>query len=168
MINKDKVYFGGESNVENRYIAPTLMSNVTFEDKIMSEEIFGPVLPVIGYTELDPVIAAIKARPKPLSLYLFTNDKQTKEKILREISFGGGCVNDALMHISNGSLPFGGVGESGMGRYHGEAGFSTFSHYKGVLEKPTWVEPNIKYHPHTSLKLKLLKLVAGLWGKKIS
>jgi aldehyde dehydrogenase (NAD+) len=101
--------------LESRHIAPTLMSNVTFEDRIMSEEIFGPVLPVISYTELDSVIAAIKERPKPLSLYLFTKDNQTKEKIFREISFGGGCVNDAVMHFPNDSLPFGGVGESGLG-----------------------------------------------------
>jgi aldehyde dehydrogenase (NAD+) len=93
--------------LESRHIAPTLMSNVTFEDRIMSEEIFGPVLPVISYTELDPVIAAIKEWPKPLSLYLFTKDNQTKEKIFREISFGGGCVNDAVMHFSNDNLPFG-------------------------------------------------------------
>ena len=123
LIDQEKVYFGGQSNLESRYIAPTLMSNVTFEDKIMSEEIFGPILPVISYTELDPVIATIKERPNPLSLYLFTKNEQTKKKILREISFGGGCVNDAVMHFSNDSLPFGGVGESGMGNYHGEAGF---------------------------------------------
>jgi aldehyde dehydrogenase (NAD+) len=162
LIDNNKVYFGGESNLESRHIAPTLMSNVTFEDRIMSEEIFGPVLPVISYTELDPVIAAIKERPKPLSLYLFTKDKQTKEKIFREISFGGGCVNDAVMHFSNDSLPFGGVGESGLGHYHGKAGFTTFSHYKSILDKPTWMEPNLKYYPSTWLKRKLLKLVAGV------
>jgi aldehyde dehydrogenase (NAD+) len=161
LIDKDKVYFGGESNLESRHIAPTLMSNVKFEDRIMSEEIFGPVLPVINYRELEPVIAAIKERPKPLSLYLFTKDKQTKEKILREISFGGGCINDAVMHFSNDNLPFGGVGESGIGHYHGEAGFKTFSHYKSILEKPTWMEPNLKYYPRTWLKRALLKLVAG-------
>jgi aldehyde dehydrogenase (NAD+) len=162
LIDKDKVYFGGESNLESRHIAPTLMSNVTFEDRIMSEEIFGPILPVISYTELDPVIAAIKERPKPLALYLFTKDQQTKEKILREISFGGGCVNDAVMHFSNDSLPFGGVGESGIGNYHGEAGFRTFSHHKSILDKPTWMEPNLKYSPHNWLKRKLLKWVARL------
>jgi aldehyde dehydrogenase (NAD+) len=161
LIDQEKVYFGGQSNLESRYIAPTLMSDVTFEDKIMSEEIFGPILPVISYTELDPVIATIKERPKPLSLYLFTKNEQTKKKILREISFGGGCVNDAVMHFSNDSLPFGGVGESGMGNYHGEAGFRTFSHYKSILEKPTWIEPNLKYYPRPWLKRTLLKLVVA-------
>lgn len=161
MIDPAKVYYAGDATADNRTIPPTVMANVDFEDKIMSEEIFGPVLPVIAFTDVDEPIVKIKERPKPLSLYLFTKSGETKEKILREISFGGGCVNDALMHISNGNLPFGGVGGSGVGRYHGEAGFSTFSHYKSVLDKPSWFEPGIKYYPHTSLKLKLLKWLAG-------
>jgi aldehyde dehydrogenase (NAD+) len=127
----------------------------------MSEEIFGPVLPVIRYTDLDRAIAEIKARPKPLSLYLFTKDSVIREKVLREVSFGGGCVNDAIMHISNGHLPFGGVGGSGMGRYHGEAGFQAFSHYKSILDKPTWFEAGVKYFPHTPRKLRLLRRLAG-------
>jgi len=161
LIDKAKVVLGGEHSLRERFIAPTLMTGVEFTDRIMSEEIFGPVLPVLRYTNLDAAIAEIKARPKPLSLYLFTNDPRIKEKVLREVSFGGGCVNDSIMHISNGNLPFGGVGGSGMGRYHGEAGFHAFSHYKSILDKPVWFEPSVKYFPHTSLKLRLLRWLAG-------
>ena len=161
LIDQAKVVLGGDSSLTERYIAPTLMTGVEFSDRIMSEEIFGPVLPVLRYSDLDAAIAQIKLRPKPLSLYVFTNDRETREKILREVSFGGGCVNDAIMHLANGNLPFGGVGASGMGRYHGEAGFQGFSHYKSVLDKPVWFEPSVKYFPHTSLKLKLLRWLAG-------
>ncbi len=161
LIDQAKVVLGGDSSLTERYIAPTLMTGVEFSDRIMSEEIFGPVLPVLRYSDLDAAIAQIKLRPKPLSLYLFTNDRDTREKILREVSFGGGCVNDAIMHLANGNLPFGGVGASGMGRYHGEAGFQGFSHYKSVLDKPVWFEPSVKYFPHTSLKLRLLRWLAG-------
>ncbi len=150
LIDQAKVVLGGDSSLTERYIAPTLMTGVEFSDRIMSEEIF-----------LDAAIAQIKLRPKPLSLYVFTNDRETREKILREVSFGGGCVNDAIMHLANGNLPFGGVGASGMGRYHGEAGFKGFSHYKSVLDKPVWFEPSVKYFPHTSLKLRLLRWLAG-------
>lgn len=160
LIDPAKVVLGGGHSIRDRYIAPTLMAGVQFTDKIMSEEIFGPVLPILCYTDLDAAIAEIKARPKPLSLYLFTNDRRTKEKVLREVSFGGGCVNDAIMHISNGRLPFGGVGASGHGRYHGEAGFNAFSHHKSILEKPNWFEPSMKYFPHTPMKLKLLRWFA--------
>ena len=161
LIDPAKVSMGGEHSIADRYIEPTLMTGVEFTDKIMSEEIFGPILPVLRYTDLDTAISEIKSRPKPLSLYLFTNDRAVKEKVLREISFGGGCVNDAIMHISNGHLPFGGVGASGMGRYHGEAGFQAFSHYKSVLDKPGWFEPTVKYFPHTHFKLKLIRWFAG-------
>lgn len=161
LIDKAKVLLGGEHNLAERYIAPTLMSGVEFSDRIMSEEIFGPVLPVLRYTNLDAAIAEIKARPKPLSLYLFTHDRRVKEKVLHEVSFGGGCVNDAIMHIANGHLPFGGVGASGMGRYHGEAGFQAFSHLKSILDKPVWFEPSVKYFPHTPLKLRMLRWLAG-------
>jgi aldehyde dehydrogenase (NAD+) len=161
LIDQTKVYYGGEHNIKERYIAPTLLSGIGFSDKIMEEEIFGPVLPVIGYTDIETVIKEIKTRPKPLSLYFFTRNRSAEKKVLRELSFGGGCVNDAVMHIANGDLPFGGVGESGLGRYHGEAGFGAFSHYKSILRKPYWLETNLKYSPHTPLKLKLLKWISG-------
>lgn len=161
LIDPAKVAMGGGHRIEDRYIEPTLMTGVEWTDKIMAEEIFGPVLPILRYSDLDVAIAEIKSRPKPLSLYLFTGDRTTREKVLREVSFGGGCVNDAIMHISNGHLPFGGVGASGMGHYHGEAGFLAFSHQKSILAKPVWFEPQMKYHPHTPLKLKLLRWLAG-------
>lgn len=161
LIDPAKVVLGGEVDIPARTIAPTVMADVRFGDKVMSEEIFGPVLPVIRYTDLDAAIAEIKSRSKPLALYLFTRDAAVREKVLREVSFGGGCVNDAVMHIANGRLPFGGVGESGLGSYHGEAGFRTFSHYKSILDKPTWFEPSLKYFPHTPRKLALLRWLVG-------
>ncbi|TLP81755.1 aldehyde dehydrogenase [Maribacter sp. ACAM166] len=154
LLDTDKIYYGGDYNLENRYIAPTLMTEISFEDEIMEEEIFGPILPIIEYDDLDNVISQIKTRPKPLACYVFSNDKPTTNKILREISFGGGAVNDALMHFSNNNLPFGGVGQSGMGAYHGKFGFRTFSHYKSILDKPTGFELNLKYSPHTKSKEK--------------
>lgn len=154
LLDKDKIYYGGDYDLENRYIAPTLMTEISFDDKIMEEEIFGPILPIIEYENLDEVIAQIKARPKPLACYVFSNDKPITNKILNEISFGGGAVNDALMHFSNTNLPFGGVGESGINSYHGKFGFRTFSHYKSILDKPTVFELELKYSPHTKSKEK--------------
>ena len=130
------------------------MTEISFDDEIMEEEIFGPILAVIEYDDLDDMIAQIKARPKPLACYVFSNDKTITNKILSQISFGGGAVNDALMHISNNNLPFGGVGESGIGSYRGKFGFRTFTHYKSILDKPTGFELNLKYSPHTKSKAK--------------
>ncbi len=162
MIPAEKVYLGGNYEPGSRYFAPTLLTDITFEDKVMEEEIFGPILPVISYTHLDEAIAQVKKGAKPLSCYVYTLDKATKEKILSEISFGGGCVNDSVMHITNSHLPFGGVGDSGIGAYHGLSGFKAFTHYKSILEKPTWLEPNLKYGPRTKSKLNLIKLILGL------
>jgi aldehyde dehydrogenase (NAD+) len=157
LIDTDKVCFGGKYNLENRTIEPTILDNITFEDTIMQEEVFGPILPILTYDNLDEMIAQVKSGQKPLSCYVFTKNKTIKNKILSEISFGGGCVNDAMIHISNSNLGFGGVGESGMGSYHGEEGFRAFSHYKSMLHKSTIFEPNIKYFPHTKGKLNILK-----------
>jgi len=161
LIDPDKVFVGGQYDLEKRFIEPTVMTDVTWEDKVMQEEIFGPVLPILTYDNLDCVIAAIKEHPKPLALYLFTKDETIKEKVLSEVSFGGGCVNEALMHISNGDLPFGGVGDSGIGNYHGEAGFKAFSHYKSILDKELVADPDVKYSPHTEEKLAMLKSVVA-------
>jgi aldehyde dehydrogenase (NAD+) len=162
LIDPSKVILGGKHDVASRFIEPTVMAGVTWEDAVMQEELFGPVLPVIAYDSLDELIALIKARAKPLSLYLFTESEATKKKVLGEVSFGGGCVNDAVMHITNGALPFGGVGDSGMGNYHGIAGFRAFSHYKSVLDRDAVADPDIKYSPHTDDKLALLKSVVGM------
>lgn len=160
-INESKVVFGGEFDEENRTFEPTVMHNVTFDDAVMQEEIFGPLLPVVPFNELDNVIAEIKQREKPLACYIFTQDKKLRDKILHEVSFGGGCVNEALMHISNHRMPFGGVGESGVGSYHGEYGFKTFSHFKSILDKPVWFEPGLKYAPNDERKLRWMKRLFG-------
>lgn len=161
LIDPTKIYFGGETNLQERYIAPTLLTRITFDDKVMEEEIFGPILPVISYFDLNDAIEKVKSRPKPLACYIFTNDKSIRNRLLKEISFGGGAINDAVMHISNSNLPFGGVGSSGTGSYHGEAGFIAFSHFKGILDKPFWLEPNLKYSPYSALKLSWIKKLIG-------
>lgn len=157
LIDEVKIYCGGKNDLQERYIEPTVLNNVSWSDTIMEEEIFGPLLPVISYANLDETIRAIKMKPKPLSCYIFTTNDKEKEKLLNEISFGGGAVNDALMHITNSNLPFGGVGNSGMGNYHGKNGFKTFSHYKSILEKKNWMEPNLKYSPYSEKKLSYIK-----------
>lgn len=157
LIDPSKIYFGGKINEKERIIEPTILISCNFECPSMQEEIFGPILPVLRYTSLDEAIGMIKSKPKPLALYLFTNDRSIKTKVTNELSFGGGAINDAIMHITNHHLPFGGVGDSGIGSYHGEAGFQTFSHYKSILEKPLRFEPNLKYSPHSETKLKWIK-----------
>lgn len=157
LIDQSKIYFGGKINEKERIIEPTILTSCNFECPSMQEEIFGPILPVLRYTSLDEAISIIKSKPKPLALYLFTNDRSIKTKVTNELSFGGGAINDAIMHITNHHLPFGGVGDSGIGSYHGEAGFRTFSHYKSMLEKPLRFEPNLKYSPHSESKLKWIK-----------
>lgn len=159
LIDNDKVYCGGKINKENRFISPTIMQDVSFDDKIMEDEIFGPILPVISFSNLDEIIKEVKKRSKPLSCYIYSKNRKDIKKLLKEISFGGGAINDSLMHLSNSKLPFGGVGFSGMGSYHGETGFKTFSHYKSILDKPFWYESNLKYHPYTKGKLKILKFL---------
>lgn len=162
LIDVAKVYTGGGINQEKRIIEPTLLHEVSFDDGIMQEEIFGPLLPVLTYDSLDEAILEIKRREKPLSCYIFSNDSSLKNKLLNELSFGGGAVNEAIMHISNSRLPFGGVGNSGTGSYHGEAGFRTFSHYKSILEKGTWFETKLKYSPYSEGKLNWIKRLMGI------
>ena len=157
LIDPAKIHHGGGHDPAARLIDPTILTGVGWDDKVMAEEIFGPILPVLAYDDLDEAIRAIKARPKPLACYAFTGNRATKDKILREISFGGGAINDAVMHIANSSLPFGGVGDSGTGAYHGEDGFRAFSHMKGVLEQVTWLDPFLRYPPHGPKKLRLLQ-----------
>ncbi len=154
-----EIYFGGNADPEKRTIAPTLLTEVTFSDPVMQEEIFGPILPILSYDTLEEAIQKITILPKPLSCYVFTKSSTMKKKVLSEVSFGGGAVNDAVMHFSEPRLPFGGVGDSGIGRYHGQYGFETFSHYKSILQKSFFVELNLKYAPYTSNKLKWIKRV---------
>ena len=161
MLEGARIFSGGNYDIEKRYFEPTLLTDVSFDDPVMQNEIFGPILPVISYTDIDAVIATIKSRPKPLSLYIFSKERQIIKKILREVSFGGGAVNDAVMHLTNSNMGFGGVGDSGIGSYHGVYGFNTFSHFKSILDKSTLIEPNLKYYPHTPNKLKLIKMIFG-------
>ena len=158
LIDKDKIFYGGIIDREKKYISPTILHNVSLNDKIMEEEIFGPLLPVIDFENINDVIAGIKTKPKPLSFYLFTKNSALKKKLISELSFGGGSVNDAVMYFANSNLPFGGVGSSGTGAYHGKAGFKEFSHYKSVLIKANWFEPFIKYPPYSNFKKRLLGL----------
>lgn len=157
LIDKDKIFIGGNIDKENLFISPTIIRNINWEDKIMQEEIFGPLLPIITYDKIEDVIKEVKKKDKPLALYIFSKNKRTINKILEEISFGGGCVNDALMHLSNINLPFGGVGNSGMGSYHGEYGFKNFSHQKAILHKSFLFELSMKYFPYTNKKLSCIK-----------
>ena len=159
LIPTDKIYYGGETNKENRFIQPTLLQNISFEDSIMQDEIFGPILPVISFEKLEDTIRKIKEREKPLSLYIYSKNKKIIRKILNEISFGGGGINESLVQMSNPNLPFGGIGASGIGAYHSKTGFDTFTHYKSILHKTSWFEPNIKYTPFTKLKSKILRFL---------
>jgi aldehyde dehydrogenase (NAD+) len=162
MIDKTKLYFGGKTNQETLFIEPTLLTEIPFDHSIMAEEIFGPILPIIDYENFSEVIEKIKSKPKPLSAYLFTRVKRDRLKFMHELSFGGGAINDAVMQISNSYLPFGGVGVSGFGSYHGKHGFKNFSHYKSILNKPYWLEPNLKYAPYSKGKLSWIKRLMGL------
>lgn len=162
LVDKEKIYYSGEYDPATRYFPPVVLKDVSFLDKVMEDEIFGPILPVIPYEDLDWAINEVKKRPKPLSCYVFSNDKSYKKRIINEISFGGGAVNDTVMHIANSKLPFGGVGNSGMGSYHGKAGFDTFTHFKGVLKKATWFDPNMKYPPYTAKKFKIVRWLMGV------
>jgi len=157
LIDQDKIALGGQIDALNRVIAPTLLKDVQLTDAIMQEEIFGPLLPLIKYQDFEEVLQYIENNEKPLSAYLFSNDPTEQKKWEQRLSFGGGCINDAIMHITNPNLPFGGVGQSGTGSYHGKAGFDTFSHFKSVFKKPTVFEVPLKYPPYTSSKMAWIK-----------
>ena len=157
LIDEEKVCIGGKYDRAKRLIHPTVLKNVSFEDEVMEEEVFGPILPVISFDNIDEIIKKVKSKPKPLALYVFTKNKKIYKKIHQEISFGGGIVNDTVIHFGSSSLPLGGVGNSGMGSYHGYAGFQAFSHLKSILKKPFWFEPALKYSPYSKKKLKIIK-----------
>jgi aldehyde dehydrogenase (NAD+) len=157
LIDKEKIYCGGYASRENLLIDPTILNNVSFDDEVMKEEIFGPVLPVITFENPDEAIRKVKERPRPLACYVYSKNRKLINRILREVSFGGGAVNDSVMHFANSNLPFGGIGLSGMGSYHGKAGFDTFSHHKSILDKSYWLEPPLKYPPYSKRKLKVIK-----------
>ena len=153
------VVYGGNINPESLQIAPTILDNVALDSPVMQDEIFGPILPVITFENLDEVIKFVTARPKPLALYFFSSDKKRQRKLLQTLSFGGGCINDTILHLVSPHLPFGGVGNSGMGGYHGRNSFETFSHKKSVLCKTFFPDFSFRYPPYKDSFLKLLKKV---------
>lgn len=155
LLTQGTIRFGGQSN--DGRIAPTVIDDITPDSPVMQEEIFGPILPILTYHDLDEVIRFVQDRPKPLALYLFTRKKEEEKKILSRLSFGGGCINDTIVHLATPHMPFGGVGESGMGGYHGKASFDTFSHQKSILKKAAWLDLPVRYHPYTCAKERLLR-----------
>ena len=159
LIEPEKVIFGGQTNKDTLQIAPTIMTNVTWQDKVMQEEIFGPIMPILTFENIEEVIEMLNQKPKPLALYLFSKDKQTIRLITSRCRYGGGCINDTIIHLANSGMPFGGVGESGMGAYHGEQGFKTFSHIKSIVNKKNWVDFPVRYSPYRKIYLKLLKFL---------
>lgn len=161
LIDPDKLFLGGEVDIRARYIAPTVLTDVSFDDPVMQEEIFGPILPVLTFDSLDEAIREVKARPRPLACYVYGSNRKQIKRILYDIQFGGGCVNESVMHLTNPQLPFGGVGKSGIGSYHGWFGFRTFSHFKGILDKSTLPDPPVKYAPYTPLKQRIIRWLLG-------
>lgn len=156
LIDREKVVYGGET--AGLRIAPTILDNVTWEDAVMGQEIFGPILPILTYTNMDEAIAQVRRRPEPLALYIFSSNKQHIQSWLSRVSFGGGCVNDTLIHLATSNLGFGGVGASGMGAYHGKKGFDTFTHYKSIVDKKTFLDLPMRYQPYATWKDKLVRM----------
>ena len=156
LIDAEKTVIGGKSNKEALKIAPTVLDNVSWEDAAMQEEIFGPVLPVLTFEDIRDIPEIINNKAKPLALYIFSERKSNIGFITEYCSFGGGCVNDCVIHLATSEMPFGGVGESGMGAYHGKAGFETFSHMKSIVDKKTWFDMPVRYQPFTDVKAKMI------------
>jgi acyl-CoA reductase-like NAD-dependent aldehyde dehydrogenase len=159
LMGDGNVVCGGKTDAAQRYIAPTIIDGVSWDHAVMQEEIFGPILPVLDFDDLGAVLAALETKPKPLALYFFSQDRDRQEQVLRRLSSGGACINDTFAQLLNLRLPFGGVGDSGMGAYHGKAGFDTFSHSKSVVKRSTWLDPGIKYPPYRT-PLAVLPLIS--------
>lgn len=160
LIDQKKVVFGGRSDEKTLKIEPTVMTDVTADDAVMGEEIFGPIMPVITYETLDEAERFIKEREKPLAFYIFTKDRAVEKRFLSSIPFGGGCVNDTIMHLTTPHMGFGGVGYSGMGSYHGKKSFETFSHEKSILKKFSWIDMPMRYAPYgNKLYLKIIEFI---------
>lgn len=158
LLQSGKIVLGGETDPKRLFIAPTLLSDVSLDSPIMQEEIFGPILPMISYTGIKECIDYIVKNPKPLALYLFTKDTSIEKQVLNRCSFGGGCINDTIIHLATSHMGFGGVGDSGMGSYHGKGSFDTFTHYRSIVKKATWLDLPIRYRPYTNNKDKLLRI----------
>ena len=157
LIDRNKLVHGGAYDENELRIEPVVLDNVSLSDKVMQEEIFGPIMPILTYENLDQAISIIKNFPHPLAFYLFTSDKSIERKLTNVIGFGGGCINDVVVHLSTSEMGFGGFGESGMGSYHGKEGFRTFSHYKSIMDKKTWIDLPMRYQKYTEFNHKLIK-----------
>ena len=157
LLEENKIVIGGKVDVDALKIAPTVLDNITWEDKVMQEEIFGPILPIMTFNNVYEVVEIIEDRPHPLALYIFSNNKKTIHNVTQLCRYGGGCVNDVVVHLATPEMPFGGVGASGMGSYHGKFGFDIFSHKKSILDKKTWFDLPIRYQPYSEICDKLLK-----------
>ena len=159
LMDPSKVVTGGNANPSTCQIAPTVMDNVTYGDAVMGEEIFGPIMPILTFEDFDAVMDDLKRKDKPLALYLFTSNKKHVRRVTTELSYGGGCINDVVIHLATSEMGFGGVGESGMGSYHGKKGFDAFSHHKSIVDKKNWIDLPMRYQPYTSkLYAKLLRM----------
>lgn len=150
LIDERKVVFGGEASPDTHRISPTVMDEVTFDDVVMQEEIFGPIMPILTFDDFDAMVDDLKTKDKPLALYLFTSNKKRVKRVTGELSYGGGCINDVVIHLATSEMGFGGVGESGMGSYHGKDGFDAFSHQKSIVDKKTWLDLPMRYQPYQS------------------
>ncbi|WP_347549172.1 aldehyde dehydrogenase [Pseudalkalibacillus hwajinpoensis] len=159
-LSNGDVLIGGQHKADDRVITPTIMENISWDDPVMQEEIFGPILPVLEFTDLNKVIEEVRNQPKPLALYFFSESEQKQDKITSSLSFGGGCMNDTLMHIVSPYLPFGGVGSSGTGSYHGKASFEAFSHQKSIVKQTTKFDFSFRY-PSAKNGLKMIKRIMG-------
>ena len=157
LLAEQRVLIGGETDATRRFIAPTLLDETDPAAPVMQEEIFAPILPMLCWQEREEVVRFVQSRPKPLALYLFTRDKEMERAVFDRCSFGGGCVNDTIVHLACSGLPFGGVGNSGMGSYHGKQSFDTFTHYRSVLKKANWLDLPMRYHPYSGEKLRWIK-----------
>lgn len=158
LIDKEKVVFGGAADNDTLRIAPTVLDNVTEEDAVMGEEIFGPIMPIIAFDDLEKTVSSLKEKAKPLALYIFSRDKKHIRLVTETVAYGGGCVNDVIIHLATSEMGFGGVGESGMGAYHGKEGFFAFSHKKAVVDKKLWLDLPMRYQPfNNDLYKKLLR-----------
>ena len=158
LINGEKLVYGGQSEPESLRIAPTVLNNITWDDAVMGEEIFGPLHPLLTFDTLNEALDTVESHPHPLALYFFSEDKAAQKKVLDTCRFGGGCINDTIIHLATSDMPFGGVGESGMGSYHGRVGFETFSHYRSIVDKKTWMDLPIRYQKYTGLKEKMMRM----------
>ena len=157
LIDPSKIVCGGKSDAAILKIEPTIMDNISWKDPVMTQEIFGPVLPVLTYSTEEELLHILNSRARPLALYLFTTNQALEQKILSRCSFGGGCVNDTIVHLATNNMGFGGVGESGMGAYHGKVGFDTFSHTKTIVNKKNWIDVKMRYQPYTGAKERMLR-----------